>query len=109
MLGRLLDQANDLIAFAVLGLFFGLLRVWAMPGVQSVFTYLASVGASVPVGTIVGALCLEHGYGDITSISFASLSSLVAHDLITAIVRNKEFLGSLLKRAAENITDKLTK
>lgn len=109
MFSRLVDQINDLVTFVIVALIFGLVRVVMMPGVKSITTYLLSMAVSVPVGTIAGALCLEFGFGDMASIAMASLASLLAHDLLTGIMNNKDFLGSLIKRAAENLTDRLTK
>lgn len=109
MIHRLADQIGDIIVFAGAALIFGIVRLLLLAGDQSVKVYLASLIVSVPVGTLTGALCLEMGVADIASMTAASVTSLLAHDILSGIMKNREFLGSLLKRAAENLTDRWTK
>lgn len=109
LLHRLAEKIGDYYVLAVTALIFGLIRLLTLPGSSSVRNYLISLSASVPVGTLVGALALELGAPDIASMALTSLASLLAHDLVLGILNNKGFIGALLKRAAENLTDKVTK
>ena len=109
MIHRLAEQLGDILVFAAAALIFGIVRLLLLPGNNSVKVYLTSLAASVPVGTLVGAMCLEFGVADYASMAAASVASLLAHDLLTGIMNNRAFLGALLKRAAENLTDKVTK
>ncbi|AEP08880.1 hypothetical protein [Micavibrio aeruginosavorus] len=109
MFARLADQIGDLFVFAAAALIFGIVRLLLLPGGQPVKVYLASIATSIPVGTLAGALCLELGVPDIASMAGACTASLLAHDFLLGIMNNRVFLGQLLKRAAENLTDKVTK
>lgn len=109
MIHRLAEQIGDILVFAIAALVFGVVRILLLPGGQPVKVYLTSIVASVPVGTLVGALCLEVGLADIASMSAASVASLLAHDLLSSLMNNREFLGQLLRRAMENLTDKVSK
>lgn len=109
MLHRLTEQLGDIIVLAGVALIFGIVRLLLLPGPHSVKIYLTSLAISVPVGTLIGALFLELGMADMASMAAASVGSLLAHDFLTGIMNNREFLSSLLKRAAENLTDKFTK
>lgn len=109
MFHRLLDQIQDILMMAIAALIFGILKVLMMPNGQPVKVYISSLVASVPVGTLAGALCLELGVPDIASISCASLASVLAHDLLYGIMKNTDTIGGLLKRASENLIDKWTK
>ncbi len=109
MISRLAEHFSELILLAIAALIFGIIRVWMMPGAKSAKVYVISILISVPTGTLIGAMSLEWGFGDYASMTCASVGSLLAHDILTGIMNNKGFLGILIKRAAENLTDKLTK
>lgn len=108
MIVRLFEKSGEFMVMAGVALLMGLMKILTMPK-QPLKVYMASLMASVLVGTLSGVLALEFNLGDITSMAIASLTSLLAHDLILAVLNNKGFIGSLLKRAAENLTDKVTK
>lgn len=109
MLERFIAQAGDMIVMAVAAFLFGILRLLLLPDRHPVRVYFVSLLSSVAVGVLAGLFCKEIGWGDIASMGAVSLASLLAHDLLMGIMNNRQFLGQILKRAVENLTDKVTK
>ena len=109
MISRFAEHIGEITAFAIAAMIFGVIRLLLLPGDSPLRVYFVSLAVSIPVGTIIGALAMEWGCGDYASMAAASIGSLLAHDLLTGLMSNRAFLGALLKRAAENITDRMTK
>lgn len=110
MFHRILDQAQDLILLAFISLVFGVTKVLTLHESKNCFKCaLGTVIVSVVVGTIAGGLALQYQFGDYTSLTISSIASLLSRDLVMAVLKNREYLGDLLKRAAENLVDKGTK
>jgi hypothetical protein len=63
----------------------------------------------VIIGTVTGGLALSLGWGDYVALSCSSFASLLSRDFVVGVLNNKGFLGHLLKQAAENLTNKVTK
>lgn len=108
MIQKLISQADNLITFSFFALLFGLIKA-ALSANRSIKNILLTLFVTVPVGTLVGALSLEVGFGEYTSLTITSICSLLAQDIVLGIINNKDFLLGLFKRAAENIVDKTTK
>lgn len=108
MFQKLISQADNLITFSFFALLFGLIKA-ALSANRSVKSIFLTIFVTVPVGTLVGALSLEVGFGEYASLTITSVCSLLAQDIVLGVINNREFLSGLFKRAAENIVDKTTK
>jgi len=110
MFQRILDQVGDLITLALISLIFGVTKVLTLNESKDCFKCaIGTVIISVVVGTLAGGLALQYQLGDYTSLTISSIASLLSRDLVMAILKNRNALGELLKRAAENLVDKFTK
>lgn len=109
MFQRMVAQGWDLLILVVVSLLFGIVKLASMSEKIGVRAALASIFISVAVGTLVGAVAMQLGWVDYIALMCSSLSSLLARDIVVGILSNKSFLGGLLRRGAENLTDKITK
>lgn len=109
MLQRLLTQLSDLSVLAGISFAFALVKLVLAPEPANFKIGLASVFCGVVVGTLAGAIALSMGWNDYIAMSCSSFASLLSRDLVIGIINNKGFLGTLVKQAAGNLTDKFTK
>lgn len=109
MLHRLFDQIGDLLVFAAVSLAWGLVKISLGPNDGGIWSILVAIFLAVFVGTLTGAIVLQAGYGDYAALTASSLASLSARDAVVGMVRNKDYLAGLFKRALENLVDKFTR
>lgn len=108
ILDRLHTNAADVGVFASIALFFGLVKWAVTPGHVMWKTVVANLIIGVSVGVITGGLALELNAGDFGAITATSVASLLSRELVD-FIRDKQALGALAKKAAENLVDKATK
>lgn len=106
---RIIDQLGDLVIFALVSLTFGVVKVLTATDPVGWKQTVVTVFIATAVGTLAGALALQYALGDYTSLTVSSIASLLSRDIVVAILKNREILGNLVKRAAYNIVDKITK
>ena len=109
MLSRLISQWHDLAIFAFLALTFGFVKTVLAPEPTDIKTSLVSTFVAVFFGTLSGALCLQLGYNDYTAIGACSFASLVARDVVVAVLKHRHEIGNLLKMGVENLINKFTR
>ena len=102
---RLLERLDDTLLLMALSLVFGIIRTLVQPSARTLRFYLAMFVVSVPVGTIAGQLAMEAGFSDSGCFVATAVSSLLAQDIVTAILKNNH----LISRALEQLVDKFTK
>ena len=70
---------------------------------------MVSFFVAIPVGLIAGLVAFEWGLGQFTSCLVASFATLIGEQIVLSVVNSKLDFSSLIKRAAENLVDKMTK
>jgi hypothetical protein len=105
---RVLANINDLVLFAAVAFFFGLIKILTAANKMNLRYNLITLFVSVVVGTMAGQIALETGSADFISLGVASLASLLSREIIGGIL-NKQFIADLAKQAATNVVDKVTK
>ena len=108
VLDRLHASISDITTFAIVALAVGGFKILTTPGRHSIKSVLLNLSIGTFAGVIAGGACLELGHGDYAALVATSLSSLLAREFLD-IIRNRQALDELAKRAAENLVDKATK
>jgi hypothetical protein len=109
VIGRLFAHWQDLALFSTISLVFGFIKVIINPEPVGLIKSGIAIFISVFIGTLAGAICLQSGWGDYTAISVTSFASLIARDIVMAIIRNGSYIGDWIKTAVENLINKYTK
>lgn len=109
MLHRILEQLNDLLALAAVSVLIGVAKVIAVPDPDCWKCRIGTVFMSAFVGTLSGALALQYQLGDYTALTISSIASLLARDIVTGILNNRQAIGALLRKAAVQLVDKFTR
>lgn len=109
MIQHLREQFGDLLIFAGISFTFALVKLMLAPEQRSIQMSMVTILLGVIIGTLAGGLALSFGWGDYVALSCSSFASLLARDFVIGILKNKGFMGEIAKRAAENLTDKVTK
>jgi uncharacterized membrane protein YfcA len=109
MYHNLREQLGDILIFAGLSFVFALTKLVLAPEPRSIRVSMITILIGVVIGTLAGGLALGFGWGDYVALSCSSFASLLSRDFVVGVMNNKNFLGNLIKHAAENLTDKVTK
>lgn len=108
LLDRLHTNISDVGVFASVALVFSLFK-WAITqGKVPWKTVGLNMAIGITVGVLAGGLALELNAGDFGSIVSASAGTMLGREALD-FIRDRQALGELAKRAAENIVDKVTK
>lgn len=102
---RLTTDLPNILVFTLWAMLFGVIRTIINPVRRSVRSFLTTFLVSVPVGTLLGAVALEHGLGDYTALAGASIGSLIAHDMVLVLLNHRKYVD----RAINNLIDKWTR
>ena len=109
MYQHLREQWADLLIFAGLSFVFALTKLVLAPEPRSIRVSMITILIGVIIGTVAGCMALSLGWGDYVALSCSSFASLLSRDFVLGVLKNKNFLGGLVKQAADNLTDKVTK
>lgn len=94
----------------LLGLFvflFNVIKILLVPTKRAVQDIIASFVIGFPSGVLVGLLCKEFELGDMSSITIACMTVLIAEKIALTCMRLD--VGKALQRALDNLIDKHTK
>lgn len=108
LLDRLHTNASDIGVFAGLAVVFSTLKWITAPKQGSLKVFIVNLAVAIPIGILAGGTSLELGYGDFVSMTVASFATFLSRDFLD-LLRDKQLLSDLTKRAADNIVDKVTK
>lgn len=105
---RVATQVHDLVLFAAVAFFFGLVKIFTTTPAMPLRYNLITLFTSVLIGTLAGEVALELQSLDFIALSVTSVASLLSRDIVAGLL-NKQFMAGLAKRATENVVDKVTK
>ena len=98
---RLLDRLDDTLLLMAVSLIFALIRTVVQPSARSVRFYLSAFLVSIPVGTLAGQLARDWGFTDTGCFLATAIASLLAQDLVTAVLKNSNLIDLAIKRLVD--------
>lgn len=104
---KLFENPNDMAAFAVVAVVFGLIRIIVMPGERSWKTFVVTLFICVPVGIIAGGICLELTHMEYVAMGACSVASLMAEKIIKMLMDTD--LTGFVRDALNKLINKWTR
>ena len=98
---RLMERLDDTLLLAAIALVFCLIRTVVVPSTRTVKYYLGMFIVSIPVGTLAGQFAHESGFTDTGALMATALASLLAQDIVTAVLRNSVVVDRAIKRIVD--------
>ena len=104
------DKLHDVSGYVGWSFLFSLIHTLFSPNTRTATTYAISFLASIPVGTLVGLYCAEHGIDASTTYVAVAISALTAQDLIKIVLAFSGFIqenrDSLFKKILRSMLKK---
>ena len=109
LIQRIAEIIPELIAYAVVALVFGIIRILLVPELRGFKNIVTVFVICIPVASLAGWTCMYYGVPDPLCFVACATTSLLSEKIIQAILNNSDYFVNLFKRAGENLTDKWTK
>ena len=101
---RLMERLDDTLLLAGVALVFCLIRTVVVPSTRSVGFYLSMFLVSTPIGTLAGQFAQDAGFTDTGTFVATALASLLAQDIVRAILKNTDLIDAAIKRFVDKFT-----